>query len=149
VYQCWWKTCREINVFFPGFEYHMFYVLYPIVIYLLIRPPTDVIFVQRPFKTKITFDSCVHTLMFATPLALRMREEYCVLKRSWMITYIFLQKQLVPYVRKRWFQSRLTNFHGSEGRTIDSNQSGNTNLDWPRFARFSTSFPRSQCSDTA
>jgi hypothetical protein len=35
VYQCWWRICREINVF-PTFEYHMFYVLYPFVAYLLI-----------------------------------------------------------------------------------------------------------------
>jgi hypothetical protein len=35
VYQCWWKICREVNVFFSRFEYHMFYVLYPFVTYLL------------------------------------------------------------------------------------------------------------------
>jgi hypothetical protein len=34
VYQVWWRICREINVFFR-FEYHMFYVLYPFVTYLL------------------------------------------------------------------------------------------------------------------
>jgi hypothetical protein len=28
VYQCWWRICREINVF-SRFEYHKFYVLYP------------------------------------------------------------------------------------------------------------------------
>jgi hypothetical protein len=28
VYQCWWRICRETNVFFPRFEYHMFYVSY-------------------------------------------------------------------------------------------------------------------------
>jgi hypothetical protein len=27
VYQCWWRTCRETNVF-SRFQYHMFYVLY-------------------------------------------------------------------------------------------------------------------------
>jgi hypothetical protein len=37
VYQCWWKICREINVF-SRFEYHMFYVLYPFVTYLLTFP---------------------------------------------------------------------------------------------------------------
>jgi hypothetical protein len=37
VYQCWWRTCREINVF-SRFEYHMFYVLYPFVTYLLTLP---------------------------------------------------------------------------------------------------------------
>jgi hypothetical protein len=34
VYQCWWRVCREINVF-PRFEYHMSYVLYPFVTYVL------------------------------------------------------------------------------------------------------------------
>jgi hypothetical protein len=34
VYQCWWRIFREINVF-PRFEYHMFYVLYLFVTYLL------------------------------------------------------------------------------------------------------------------
>jgi hypothetical protein len=37
VYQCWWWMCRAINVF-PKFEYHMFYVLYPFVTYLLTVP---------------------------------------------------------------------------------------------------------------
>jgi hypothetical protein len=31
------RICREINVF-PRFEYHMFYVLYPFVTYLLTLP---------------------------------------------------------------------------------------------------------------
>jgi predicted small metal-binding protein len=38
VNQCWWRICLEINVFFFCFEYHMFYVLYPFVIYLLTCP---------------------------------------------------------------------------------------------------------------
>jgi hypothetical protein len=37
VYQCWWRICREINVF-PRFEYHMFYILYPFVTCLLTLP---------------------------------------------------------------------------------------------------------------
>jgi hypothetical protein len=37
VYQCWWRICREIDVL-PRFEYHMFYVLYPFVTYLLTLP---------------------------------------------------------------------------------------------------------------
>jgi hypothetical protein len=36
-YQCWWRICREINVFSRS-EYHMFYVLYPFVTYLLTPP---------------------------------------------------------------------------------------------------------------
>jgi hypothetical protein len=39
MYQCWWRICREINVFSPGFEYHMFDVLYPFVTYLPTPPP--------------------------------------------------------------------------------------------------------------
>jgi hypothetical protein len=35
VCQGWWRICREINVFFSRFEYHIFYVIYPLVIYLL------------------------------------------------------------------------------------------------------------------
>jgi hypothetical protein len=37
LYRCWWKICQELNVF-PGFECHMFYVLYPFVTHLLIIP---------------------------------------------------------------------------------------------------------------
>jgi hypothetical protein len=37
VYQCWWKIYQEINVL-SRFEYHMFYVLYPFVTYLLTLP---------------------------------------------------------------------------------------------------------------
>jgi hypothetical protein len=37
VYQCWWRICREIDVF-SRFEYNMFYVLYPFVTYLLTLP---------------------------------------------------------------------------------------------------------------
>jgi hypothetical protein len=37
VYQCWWRICQEVNVFFR-FEYHMFYVLYPFVTHLLTLP---------------------------------------------------------------------------------------------------------------
>jgi hypothetical protein len=33
--------CREINVFFPRFEYYMFYVLYPFVTYLLTLPRNE------------------------------------------------------------------------------------------------------------
>jgi hypothetical protein len=34
VYQCCWRICQDINVL-PRFEYHMFYVVYPFVTYLL------------------------------------------------------------------------------------------------------------------
>jgi hypothetical protein len=39
VYQCWWRICREITAFIlSSFEYHMLYVLYPFVTYLLTLP---------------------------------------------------------------------------------------------------------------
>jgi hypothetical protein len=38
VYQCWWRICRERNVFFHSFKYHTFYVSYPFVAYLLTLP---------------------------------------------------------------------------------------------------------------
>jgi hypothetical protein len=37
IYQCWWRICPEINVI-SRFEYHIYYVLYPFVIYLLTLP---------------------------------------------------------------------------------------------------------------
>jgi hypothetical protein len=37
VYQCWWRICREIHDL-SRFEYHMFYVLYQNVTYLLTSP---------------------------------------------------------------------------------------------------------------
>jgi hypothetical protein len=37
VYQFWWSKYREINVF-PRFEYHMFYVLYPFVTFVMTLP---------------------------------------------------------------------------------------------------------------
>jgi hypothetical protein len=42
VYQCCWRICREINVF-TRFEYHMFYVSYPFVTYLLTLPRVSLI----------------------------------------------------------------------------------------------------------
>jgi hypothetical protein len=39
VYHCWWRICREINVF-PRFEYHMFYILHPFFANLLTLPRT-------------------------------------------------------------------------------------------------------------
>jgi hypothetical protein len=37
VYQCWWRICREINIF-SSLEYHMCHVLYPLATYLLTLP---------------------------------------------------------------------------------------------------------------
>jgi hypothetical protein len=46
VYQCWWRICREIYVF-SRFQYHMFYVLYPFVTYLLTLPRIYIVVLQR------------------------------------------------------------------------------------------------------
>jgi hypothetical protein len=46
VYQCRWMICREINVF-PRFEYHMFYVLFTFVTYLLTVPHTSKVIIQQ------------------------------------------------------------------------------------------------------
>jgi hypothetical protein len=37
VYHCWWRVCREINVF-SRLEYHVVYVLYPFVTYFADTP---------------------------------------------------------------------------------------------------------------
>jgi hypothetical protein len=43
VYQCWWRTCLEINVFL-NFKYYIFYVLYPSVTCLLTLPHISLLF---------------------------------------------------------------------------------------------------------
>jgi hypothetical protein len=54
VYRCWRRICREINIF-PKFEYHMFYVLYPFVTYLLTSPRAiSKILVIKGANTKTT-----------------------------------------------------------------------------------------------
>jgi transposase len=40
VYQCWWRICREINVYFFNFECHIFYILYIFLTYLRTLPLT-------------------------------------------------------------------------------------------------------------
>jgi hypothetical protein len=50
VYPCWWRMCREINVL-SRFKYHMFYVLYPFVIYLLTLPCIPTI---SPYSARIS-----------------------------------------------------------------------------------------------
>jgi hypothetical protein len=37
-YPCWWRICREINVFLSRLKYHIFYILCPFVTYLLTLP---------------------------------------------------------------------------------------------------------------
>jgi hypothetical protein len=50
--QCWWRICQEINVL-TRFEYHMFYVLYPFVSYLLTLPRR---FSMSIIQTKLKLD---------------------------------------------------------------------------------------------
>jgi hypothetical protein len=58
VYQCWWMICRVRNVF-SRFRYHMFYVLYPFVTYLLNVPRNTPIVVHlHPSYGSRT--NCVH-----------------------------------------------------------------------------------------
>jgi hypothetical protein len=48
VYQCWWRICREINIFFFfRFDCQMFYVLYPFVAYLLTLPRKKIRFTDN------------------------------------------------------------------------------------------------------
>jgi hypothetical protein len=51
IYQCWWWICREKNVF-SRLEYHIFYVLYPFLTYLLTLPRT---FREREIAIAINF----------------------------------------------------------------------------------------------
>jgi hypothetical protein len=44
VYLCWWWICREINIYFSRFQYHMFYVLYPFLPYLVTLPRMSSLF---------------------------------------------------------------------------------------------------------
>jgi hypothetical protein len=60
VYQCWWRICREINVFSSRFEYRMFYVLYSFVTYLLTILVRQ--YVQRGPKTVNTVQRAKHLL---------------------------------------------------------------------------------------
>jgi hypothetical protein len=56
-YQCW-RICREINVFYR-FEYHMFYVLYPFVAYLLTLPRIrDTPHTAEPAPWQVSLNKC-------------------------------------------------------------------------------------------
>jgi hypothetical protein len=55
--QCWWSICREINIF-PRFEYHMFYVLYPLVFYF----PTPPRRIRTTVHLKVLMDLWLFTL---------------------------------------------------------------------------------------
>jgi hypothetical protein len=61
VYQCWWRICREKNVF-SRFEYHTFCVLYPFVTCLLTLPR---IFhgISKMRQDQITSWSKIHMLL--------------------------------------------------------------------------------------
>jgi hypothetical protein len=67
VYQCCWRIYREINIF-SRFWCHMFYVLYPIVTYLLTLPRSNVL-----MKTSLSGDGNVKLSQYRPwrPLGLR------------------------------------------------------------------------------
>jgi hypothetical protein len=55
VYQCCWRTCREINVF-RRIDYHMFYVLYQFVTHFMTLPRNIskmCLQTTRKFKTRV------------------------------------------------------------------------------------------------
>jgi hypothetical protein len=63
VYQCWWRICWEMNVF-SRFEYHMFYVLYPFVTYLLILSCTSChnLYISFPLLLYIVYIKATYSL---------------------------------------------------------------------------------------
>jgi hypothetical protein len=71
VYQCWWRTCRERNVF-PRLEYHMFYVLYPFVTYLPTLPRTTATTNTTNITTTPSTTTTVAALGKATLLVIRV-----------------------------------------------------------------------------
>jgi hypothetical protein len=56
VYQCWWRICREINLF-SRFEYHMFHVLYPFMSCLLTLPLNTTAFECSMFRLERIYQS--------------------------------------------------------------------------------------------
>jgi hypothetical protein len=96
VYQWWWRICREINVF-PRFEYHMFYVLYSFVTYLLTFPRVSVkcIFTACPsvigkkafrYRNRISIHSKLSVFQNVIPCSLlhiyRNFEDMCCLHQQ-------------------------------------------------------------------
>jgi hypothetical protein len=89
VYQCWGMICRVIYVF-SRLEYHMFYVLYPFVAYLLTLPHTLSSFALwdqgRPegrLETGMLTISPINSILCDFIYALFiLRSEYCTLTRS-------------------------------------------------------------------
>jgi hypothetical protein len=63
VYQCWWRICQEINVF-SRFEYHMFYILYPLLTYLLTLPHVitklDIFYIEIELSLLTTLHMAVY-----------------------------------------------------------------------------------------
>jgi hypothetical protein len=65
VYQCWWKICREKEMFFSSFEYYIFtfYIhLCPIYCLSIVTPLDDGPFLPNPFtihhsSDMLTFDT--------------------------------------------------------------------------------------------
>jgi hypothetical protein len=66
VYLCWWRICREI-IAFSSFEYHVFYVLYPFVIYVLTLPRTC----QNCGEYESSFNSYATSIVVELPVPVR------------------------------------------------------------------------------
>jgi hypothetical protein len=60
VFKCWWRICREI-LFFPSFEYHMFYFLYLFVTFLLTDPRNMGTLKSHSLRTLEIHESVVST----------------------------------------------------------------------------------------
>jgi hypothetical protein len=52
VYQCWWVICGETNVL-SRFEYHILYVLYPFVTYILTLPRNFILFYNNWINVQV------------------------------------------------------------------------------------------------
>jgi hypothetical protein len=57
-YQCYWRICREMNVL-CRFEYHICYVLYPFLTYILTLPrnlniPAEKFLKLKPVREELT-----------------------------------------------------------------------------------------------
>jgi hypothetical protein len=77
VYQCWWKTCREINVFFFSFEYHLFYIyLSPIYWLSLVVSCLKVghdCFLPDSFQSVVSWSPCNLSWILDGPISIAFR----------------------------------------------------------------------------
>jgi hypothetical protein len=88
VYQCSWGICREINVFFSRFEYHIFYILQTFVTYLLILP-----------LTYLSITTClnIHTNSFTKKIGHRTASLSCNLFLMYVAVRVSIARGLLSY----------------------------------------------------